>query len=47
MQDKSNFSMLLSLASVFDVKIVKPISKIEHTETDPKTLFTFKDFTSW
>lgn len=38
MWDKSNFSMLLSLPSVFDVKTVKPISKIEHTETNPKTV---------
>lgn len=46
MQDIFNFSMLLDLDCVFDMKTVKPIPKIEHTEYNPKMVFTYKDFAS-
>lgn len=42
-QDNFNFSKLLGLDGVFDMKTVKPIHKIEHTEYDPKMVFIFKD----
>lgn len=38
-QDKFNFSIRLGLDSGFDMKPIKPISKIEYAEYNPEMVF--------